>query len=367
LRDHYAALGLEPGAGAEEVRAAYRRLAKTHHPDVSAEPDARERFDAVREAYEALSDPGRKAAYDALLAEKAARQRRLTREEKDRLEAEDLRRKAEERMRDVPRPRQPDPESTKRLTALLAGGRLAEAEAMARRMVADEPRQALPHAVLGDVAWARGDLGRAATHYAYAAQFDPTNLAYQRKHEQLLGAAGSTGPDLTSVERANVGVRAVAVTSFVVLLAAVYAAWAPEPALGWVFAPAWTLAIVAMLAVCGVAVGASLSLTGTVQRLSVAQGSAVTKLNLVLAVALLAVASFWAAVLVYGVVTIRQSAGNRSLSALLGGCGAAVGAFSLVVWARSDACAVQSLAWGGNVAVLGALVGWGAADALRRA
>ncbi len=64
--DYYAALEVERGATAEEIRKAYRRLARRYHPDVSKEPDAEERFKAISEANETLSDPDRREAYDQL-------------------------------------------------------------------------------------------------------------------------------------------------------------------------------------------------------------------------------------------------------------------------------------------------------------
>ncbi|MFM7641017.1 MAG: DnaJ C-terminal domain-containing protein [Cyanobium sp.] len=65
-RDYYAILGVERGASAEEIRKAYRRLARKYHPDVSKEEGAEERFKEVSEAYQTLSDPEKREAYDQL-------------------------------------------------------------------------------------------------------------------------------------------------------------------------------------------------------------------------------------------------------------------------------------------------------------
>lgn len=68
FKDYYQTLGVEPGAGEAEIKTAYRRLARKFHPDVSKEAGAEERFKAVNEAYEALRDPEKRAAYDQLRA-----------------------------------------------------------------------------------------------------------------------------------------------------------------------------------------------------------------------------------------------------------------------------------------------------------
>ena len=68
FKDYYNVLGVEPGAGEAEIKTAYRRLARKYHPDVSKESGAEETFKAVNEAYEALRDPQKRAAYDQLRA-----------------------------------------------------------------------------------------------------------------------------------------------------------------------------------------------------------------------------------------------------------------------------------------------------------
>src|SRR5688572_24184008 len=68
FKDYYGTLGVEPGAGEAEIKSAYRRLARKYHPDVSKEAGAEEKFKAVNEAYEALRDPQKRAAYDQLRA-----------------------------------------------------------------------------------------------------------------------------------------------------------------------------------------------------------------------------------------------------------------------------------------------------------
>jgi curved DNA-binding protein len=68
-RDYYQILGLQRTATADELKTAYRRLARKFHPDVSKEANAEERFKEVQEAYEVLKDPEKRAAYDQLGSE----------------------------------------------------------------------------------------------------------------------------------------------------------------------------------------------------------------------------------------------------------------------------------------------------------
>jgi curved DNA-binding protein len=63
--DFYQALGVPRTATQEEIQRAYRRLARTYHPDVNSDPGAEDRFKEVSEAYDVLSDPDTRRRYDA--------------------------------------------------------------------------------------------------------------------------------------------------------------------------------------------------------------------------------------------------------------------------------------------------------------
>ncbi len=63
-RDYYKILGIARDAPQDEIKRAYRKLARKFHPDVSKDHDAEEKFKEVGEAYEVLSDPEKRAAYD---------------------------------------------------------------------------------------------------------------------------------------------------------------------------------------------------------------------------------------------------------------------------------------------------------------
>ncbi len=66
FKDYYDTLGVSRGAPAEEIKRAYRKLARKYHPDVSKEKNAEAKFKDVQEAYEVLKDPEKRASYDQL-------------------------------------------------------------------------------------------------------------------------------------------------------------------------------------------------------------------------------------------------------------------------------------------------------------
>jgi len=63
-KDYYETLGVSKDAGADEIKSAYRRLAKKYHPDLNKAPEAAEKFKEINEAYEVLGDDKKRANYD---------------------------------------------------------------------------------------------------------------------------------------------------------------------------------------------------------------------------------------------------------------------------------------------------------------
>ena len=66
FKDYYEVMGVARGATQDEIKRAYRKLARKFHPDVSKETQAEDRFKELQEAYEVLKDPEKRAAYDQL-------------------------------------------------------------------------------------------------------------------------------------------------------------------------------------------------------------------------------------------------------------------------------------------------------------
>ena len=66
-KNYYEELGVSRDAAADEIKKAYRKLARKYHPDISKETDAEAKMQAINVAYDTLSNPEKKAEYDQML------------------------------------------------------------------------------------------------------------------------------------------------------------------------------------------------------------------------------------------------------------------------------------------------------------
>lgn len=354
-------MGIATDSDLEAIRAAYRKLVLVHHPDRSKAADAKERFIEIVQAYEVLSDPARRSSYDRLLEmERHERPRPKppsappTREPHARPNA----------ARTVARPNQAD---LHRLAGLFGRGQLLEAERFAKQMLEREPRLAPPYAVLGDIAKFRGEVKKAAEMYAYALQMDPGNTVYERKHEEMLRSLDQIGRHRERQQEGR-GAAAGGVGMAVVIAAASYIAVSREDPIFTSLAPVstWTLGLVAMLFLCGVAAGATLALAGLVNTFAGFGSSATTRISPPVLLAAVAIVNFWAATALYMVVGATQDAFNESTSRFLAGVAGVTAVLALAASATQAIDSAQVALWGGNVVYLGAVVGWMVADGIRQ-
>lgn len=351
--DHYETLGINRKATIDEVRRAYRRLALNIHPDRSNAPDAAERFTRLTQAYEILRDPNQRRAYDDELSRQEYRPQPI----------------AAPRPQPKPKPnkvaaaRRGTTPETARLAALFSRGKLDDAEALAERIIDNFPREALPYAILGDIARARGQMAKASKLYAYAVQMDPRNHAYQHRYEELLRSMG-----VTQVQAPSNPMAATTVAFLVAVIASLYLIVAKEkPAFKDLsIISTWTLGCFVMLFLTGVATGVSLSLGRMLDRFSAVSVTALGKVSPTVALATVAIVNFWAAVVLYLILGVTQQSFNYSASRLIGAC---VAGLLVLTMGASLSPAIhpdQVFFWGGNVLYIGGISGWMVGDALRR-
>ncbi|HXH62329.1 MAG TPA: J domain-containing protein [Fimbriimonadaceae bacterium] len=359
MDDHYQTLGVSEDASRDEIRSAFRRIAREHHPDVSDGPS--DVFLLAKEAYEVLIDPDRRRTYDSARAherkiEESKRKAQATRDST-------ARKRYEQAQAD-----QSQTAEVLRMNVLLNSHRFREAENVARQILRTDPKSGPAYAALAEAAMVRGDLDSAARYYAYAAQYSPENRVYRDKsiaaQEALLRREQSANPD--SVRR-NAPI-ALGAGAFVVLVGAIYVVLANEPPVLPSVRPiaAWPLSLIFMLVLAGLSVGAALSIGGALDVYDANRGSAVMRVPPATALGAVALLSFWIAVGFYLLVGVTQHAFNASMSRLIAAVFVALLVFVLAAWNLSGEAATETFLWGGNLIYVSAAAGWFVADSLKR-
>lgn len=362
MKDLYAVLRVKPNATPDEIKAAYREQARRTHPDVNRHVDALAQFQEVKEAYEVLGTPSRRANYDRIVElerERAAREQEAVRAQFQQAQAAS-RSGVDDKSAYLKRKSDID-----QMIKLVQRGVYAQAETLADDLIKQDHRCAEAYAAKGDIARLRGDLAEAARLYAYAVQFAPNNAVYQRRYEELssgLGARDTTRNPLS--EDIKLGPLGVAV--FVALVAALYTALAPERGMmpGAPLLSTLTLGQWAMMFVASITGGAAMSAAGALGRMDAGR-SAFVRVAPVWVLAGIGVVSFWLAAGVYVLVGMSQKAFNPAFSRVMGLVGVLVFLFALCRWPAGAMAFGQTLAWIGNIGLMGAVLGWSVADALR--
>jgi len=378
-RTHYQTLGIEPTASSSEIRSAYRKLVLELHPDRNPSKQASERFLKVTEAYETLGDSDRRRNYDAILEMDARREREREVQEQRRRTAEAQQRAARERATansasntgrattqstNFQGPTTIAAEITK-LSLIFSRGQWVEAETLAREIIARDPKQALPYAVLGDLARQRGKLNEAVKMYSYAAQMDPRNTVYMRRYEELIraGRTDSYGP-MQGLPQANQGVALIVAALFIVL-SMIYVFVAPERPIFPAFSllSSWTLGLIVMLFLTGVVTGSCLSAGNLLDRFISSTTNSVGKLGPMVALGTVAVVNFWFAAALYAILGLIRGTFNLSATRLLYGVGITTLCLTIsAALAPRGFDAAQVFLWGGNLVYIGAICGWLVAD-----
>ena len=362
MPDHYETLGLNHDATGDEIRSAFRKVAREHHPDVSVSEESKEKFIAANEAYEVLSDVERKRSYDA------ARTHQRQIDERERTVRQQRAGSAQRRARQAEQERATSADAL-RLTMLLNSHRFKDADAAARQLLQKDPNSAVAYAVMAEVAQFQGDLEKAAQYFAYAAQYDPYNRAYQKKSIAAQEALERRSQDVGPAGVPRSAPVALGAGAFMVLSSVVYVVLAAEPAAFPSVKPiaAWPLSLIFMLVVAGLSVGVALSVGGLLDVFDSNRGAAVMRVAPAVALGMVAVISFWVALAFYLLVGATQHAFNASLSRLMGAVLVTLMVFTVAAWNLSGEAASQTFLWGGNLLYISAAAGWFVADSLKRA
>jgi hypothetical protein len=381
--DHYSNLGVSAGASQDEIRAAYRNLARQFHPDRNPSAEAQERFLSIKESYETLSNGERKEIYDRYrsYAAKAKAKSNATaapseprakvssgervttasyfkgrpawepdsRREPDRGEFMAARRKIAE------------------MQKLATRGRWGEAAGLASEIIRAGVNEPIAYAVLADAARLNGDYVEAAKQYGYAVQFDPDNTVYQDMHVAMMETGKRKKVQVVhEIEGKNYSAFILGMVGVVAGIC--YTAVAKETPLVPDFGPisTWTLGQIVTMLVSGVAMGASLSASDLLDHFDLGGGVAGYRIHPGFMVAFVSLINFWLAFAIYVLVGVTQKSFHVSVTRLIGFVAIGVVGFGFARFGIGWEAVGQTILWAGSILYLAGLIGWFVADGLRR-
>lgn len=359
---HYEVLGVAEAASGDEIRRAYRRLVLEYHPDRNRSADAAHRFHQVTQSYQVLSDPERRANYDSML-----RLQRRTRESSRSTTGPTASKGETSSPGASSRSRTADiANALGEAARYFAQGKYGLAESAARRVLQLSPKEAMAHAILGDIASIQQRMDIALKHYAFAMQLEPNNEAFRRRYDQIFRQFGKVG-DHGRAEPSRSGNKAIVVAGIVTGLSLLYLMVAREAPLGTglVMISTWTLGLVSLMFITGMGVGAALSLTHSVDTFqSVVRGSS-GRPSLGLLWMVLGFIAFWVATLVYFAAGVLRNSFSYSVSRAFGISAGLVLSFAVASHFSPTILPMQTLLWSGNLLLFSVVCGWVIADCFR--
>jgi curved DNA-binding protein CbpA len=358
---YYEILGVSESASAEDVRVAYRKLVLKYHPDRSGNKNTTDQFVLINHAYQVLSDKDRRRDYDAIIALRRDRQRQshIGSPHHTKNTSKDS----------TAHTRQTSIDLTSKVTqaaSLFSKGQYDRAETLAKSIIKRDPKIAIAHAILGDIARLRQNMTAALKHYSYAIQLDPKNVIFAKRYEELLRQTNTGDPqgNVRIITRPSFTIWLLLLISPLMMF---YVFAAREQPIFPNLPPvsSWTAGLLVMLFVNGVILGAALSISSIVDKWeSLAKGSS-GKLSPAAALGLVAFVNFWASVAIYILVGFAQKSFTYSISRAVTCVALIVLGYSFASYLSATIIWYQTFLWSGNIIYLGLLCGWTVSDAFR--
>lgn len=252
MRNHYEILGLPRNATLAQIKRRYRQLARKYHPDVAADKEMAHRlFIQISEAYDVLSDSGRRRTYDATLSLEMPRASA-----------------ASSATTQQTSPRRSPSQHIKDAQWAFIQKRFTEAANHCKEALRDNPRNAQAHVILGDIYRLQGKTQSAANSYSYALQYNPQDRETQKKLTKLIGKRVSRDVvHKRSVDKSAATVNSVwwSIAFLLIILISVY----PGKPITWlqVYIPlvsTWSWNLISLLAAASLLVGMLISSNGLV-------------------------------------------------------------------------------------------------------